>query len=70
MAMREACVSLTLGVALAGGWSSHASAAWTITTYKRVSGSPPINTLQLADEYFTGAHASRFEGERIVPYVD
>ncbi len=55
-------------VALLGAGSARAD--WTITTYKQIPGNPGISSMAIADEYFTGARATRFEGTSTVPQVD
>jgi hypothetical protein len=49
---------------------SKAHADWTITTYKQIPGNPEINTIEQADQYFTGARPTRFVGTGTVTQVD
>lgn len=61
-------LAASAAVALLG--ASSARADWTITTYKQIPGNPGISSMAIADEYFTGARATRFEGTSTVPQVD
>jgi hypothetical protein len=50
---------------------TQAQGQWTITTYKGTAQNPPpITTMAIADQYFTGALPSRFTGESTIAQID
>ena len=50
---------------------SQAHAAWTITTYRAAPPDPPlITSMEIADQYFTGALPQRFMAESTVTHVN
>jgi hypothetical protein len=55
---------------LSAGMFSPAHAQWTITTYLHPVGNPPIASMRLADQYFTGVKPQRFTGTSAVAIVD
>ena len=57
-------------LAVIGGMFSTAHAQWTITTYLHPVGNPPIISMRIADQYFTGAKPQRFTGMSTVEMVD
>jgi hypothetical protein len=63
---------LLAAVAIVGALGlSQANAQWTITTYKRAPQTPPpITSMAIADQYFTGALPSRFMGTSTVTHVN
>jgi hypothetical protein len=51
--------------------ASQAQGQWTITTYKRAAQNPPpITTMAIADQYFSGAFPTRFMGESTITMID
>jgi hypothetical protein len=65
--------SRLLSAAIVGLWAiglQDAQAAWTITTYNQIVGNPGINSMALADAYYSGARPARFMGDSTVMQVD